>query len=29
LTMTSVVWSVGLAYAVSFAFYQAARWLGY
>jgi len=29
LTMTSVLWSVGLAYAVSFAFYQTARALGF
>ncbi len=28
LTMTSVLWSVGLAYAVSFVFYQTARALG-
>lgn len=29
LTLTSVFWSVGLAYAVSLAFYQTARWLGF
>ncbi|MEW5839184.1 MAG: ferrous iron transport protein B [Pseudomonadota bacterium] len=29
LTLTSVLWSVALAYAVSFAFYQTARALGY
>ncbi len=29
LTLTSVVWSVGLAYVVSLAFYQAARALGF
>ncbi len=29
LTLTSVAWSLGLAYLVSLAFYQTARWLGF
>ncbi len=29
LTLTSLFWSFGLAYAVSLAFYQTARWLGF
>ncbi|MDM7323030.1 MAG: ferrous iron transport protein B [Gammaproteobacteria bacterium] len=29
LTLTSVLWSLSLAYMVSLAFYQAARWMGF